>query len=487
MNKKIQYNVQNHISDIIKKFKKNIDNEKLISWILAILTYKYLSENVIKFMKAYNLSSELQKDEAIDNMQNKLIESLGYFIYPSNSISELITKADNKKIDAQTIKLAFENIIVLDSIENTNIFKDISDNLVGSSEDENGILEFIINEIAKITLELDSNFENSYSNISKFIIELYENITANKKRKISTPESVARILIGISQKDHKIKDIYDPVCEVGSILMESSKQSNVYGQQDNFNYCNIVIMNLLLQGWNLKKIYIKHGDIISNPGHMDFKFNSIVSNIVKCKQWKKENKYLLDPRFNEYGLLPGNKKAEYLYIEHMLFHLEQEGIMAILVSHGVLFRESVEGDIRKYIIKNKNYLDGIIGLPERILANTKIPTAIMVFKKDRNDNDDIMFIDASNEFQREKKRNILTNNEIYKIISTYNERKNISGYSKKISLEEIKDNNYNLNIPRYIKSTKENEIINTDKIKNRISDLDKELELLDNEIEQLLI
>lgn len=186
-------------------------------------------------MKAYNLSSELQKDEAIDNMQNKLIESLGYFIYPSNSISELITKSDNKKIDAQTIKLAFENIIVLDSIENTNIFKDISDNLVGSNDDENGILEFIINEIAKMTLELDSNFENSYSNISKFIIELFENITANKKRKKSTPESVARILIGISQKDHKIKDIYDPVCGVGSILMESSKQSNVYGQQDNFN------------------------------------------------------------------------------------------------------------------------------------------------------------------------------------------------------------------------------------------------------------
>ena len=189
-----------------------------------------------------------------------------------------------------------------------------------------------------------------------------------------------------------------------------------------------------------------------------------------------------DPRFSEYGKLAPKSKADYAFVQHMIYHLSEDGCMAVVLPHGALFRGAAEEKIRTHLIKNKNYIDAIIGLPANIFYGTSIPTLIMVLKKCRNNEDDILFIDASQEYEKIKNQNKLRPEDIEKIVTTYKNREEIEKYSHKATIEEIEENDYNLNIPRYVDTFEEEEPIDLDEVVREIRKIDEEMKEVDVKI-----
>ena len=213
-------------------------------------------------------------------------------------------------------------------------------------------------------------------------------------------------------------------------------------------------MNMILHDVKPSDFHIEQGDTLEDDRHIGRKFEAIVANPPFSANWTAAAKFLDDERFSEYGKLAPKTKADFAFVQHMLSHLEENGTMATVLPHGVLFRGAAEGVIREYLIKEKNYLDAVIGLPANIFYGTSIPTVILVFKKTRKYLDDILFIDASNDFEKVKTQNVLREEDIEKIITTLSERKEVEKYSHVASLNEIAENDYNLNIPRYVESLK---------------------------------
>jgi type I restriction enzyme M protein len=204
-------------------------------------------------------------------------------------------------------------------------------------------------------------------------------------------------------------------------------------------------------------------------------FEAIVANPPFSAQWSANPLFMSDDRFSQYGKLAPASKADYAFVQHMIYQLAENGTMAIVLPHGALFRGGAEQHIRKYLIKDKNYLDAVIGLPENIFYGTSIPTVIMVFKKCKEVPEDVLFIDSSNDFEKVKTQNKLRKADIDKIIDTYTHRKEIEKYSHRATLAEIEDNDFNLNIPRYVDTFEEEEPIYINEVALELKGLDKEI------------
>ncbi len=274
--------------------------------------------------------------------------------------------------------------------------------------------------------------------------------------------------------------VYDPTCGSGSLLIKASKEignSNfrLYGQEKNGQTYALCRMNMFLH--RIDDADIRWGDTLRNPLHIEeshlIKFDRVVANPpFSLDKWGQDE--LKEDRFGrfKYGL-PPKSKADFAFVEHMLASLNSNGVMGVVLPHGVLFRGSSEGKIRKAIIKD-NLLDAVIGLPPNLFFGTSIPTVILIFKRDR-ENSDILFIDASREFEKGKNQNILRESDIEKIVETYKDREGVDKYSYIATLEEIEENDYNLNIPRYVDTFEEEEEIDIDEVKKEIEKIESEL------------
>jgi type I restriction enzyme M protein len=218
---------------------------------------------------------------------------------------------------------------------------------------------------------------------------------------------------------------------------------------------------------------------------LDKTFEAIVANPPFSAHWSARELFLNDDRFLQYGKLAPRTKADFAFVQHMLHHLAENGTMAVVLPHGVLFRGAAEGVIRKYIIEERNYIDAVIGLPANIFFGTSIPTCILVFKKCRENPDDILFIDASGKenFEKVKAQNFLRECDIEKIITTYKKRKTIDKYSYKASLKEVRENEYNLNIPRYVDTFEEEEPIDLDEVSKELKTLEKNMKKTDKTLQ----
>jgi len=194
--------------------------------------------------------------------------------------------------------------------------------------------------------------------------------------------------------------------------------------------------------------------------------------------------HLSDDRFSQYGRLAPSSKADFAFVQHMIHHLADNGTMAVILPHGVLFRGGAEGHIREFLIKDKNYLDAVIGLPANIFYGTSIPTCILVFKKCREDSDHVLFIDASNEFDKVKNQNVLTDDNVAKIIATFRNRSESEKYSHLATLEEIAENDYNLNIPRYVDTFEEEALIDLDEVSRELQAIEIAIQKTDKSIAQ---
>lgn len=234
---------------------------------------------------------------------------------------------------------------------------------------------------------------------------------------------------------------------------------------------------MILHGVHYQRFSIRQEDSLEHPQHLEHRFEAIVANPPFSAQWSANALHMTDDRFSQYGKLAPASKADFAFIQHMVHHLADNGTMAIVVPHGVLFRGGAEGHIRQYLIEDRNYLDAVIGLPGNIFYGTNIPTCILVFKKCKETPNDILFIDASQSFEKVKSQNYLRDADVEKIISTYRNRTVEDKYSYIATLDEVKENDYNLNIPRYVDTFEAEVSIDLNLIAG-------ELKILENEIQE---
>ena len=263
---------------------------------------------------------------------------------------------------------------------------------------------------------------------------------------------------------------------------EVKEVSKFYGQESNPTTYNLCRMNMIMHDVHYRKFDIKNEDTLEHPQHIDMRFEAIVANPPFSAKWSASPLFMSDDRFSSYGRLAPSGKADFAFVQHMVHQLDEKGTMAVVLPHGVLFRGGAEGHIRKFLIAERNWLYAVIGLPANIFYGTSIPTCVLVMKKKREHLDNILFIDASSNFEKVKTQNILRQEDIDKIITTYRERKTEDKYSYIAELDEVAENDYNLNIPRYVDTFEEEEPVDLKAVCKELKDMDKDMAQSDIEI-----
>lgn len=314
------------------------------------------------------------------------------------------------------------------------------------------------NLLDEIVLALDGlDFKDDAGNdvlgdVYEFLLAKFST-NAGKGGEFYTPQQVSRVVAQIATAGidkQKTLKVYDPTMGSGSLLLGVAKEVPneviFHGQELNQTTFNLARINVLTRGVPLDHSLLTDGDTLERDALGIQKMDVIVANPPYSVKWK-DKSHADDPRFKDYALAPASK-GDYAFILHSLYHLADHGQMAVVLPHGVLFRGAKEGKIRQQLIE-ENLLDAVIGLPANIFASTQIPTAILVFKKNR-ERTDVLFIDASKEFEKDKKQNRLRDEDVQKIVDTYAKRQDVDKYAHVATLDEIKENDYNLNIPRYV-------------------------------------
>lgn len=498
-----QAELQKQLWSIANTLRGNMDANDFKNYILGLIFYRYLSENLVNYVERTLLKDDgityveaWNKDEYRYELKRYLIEdsNMGYFIEADNLWSELIYKIQTGKFDISMLSRAINSISdstlgneAEDDFENLFEDMDLNNSKLGRGEAERTKL------ISTIMLKInDIDFHHEDAEIDvlgdayEYLISNFAASAGKKAGEFYTPQQVSRILAKlVTINKSKLQNVYDPTCGSGSLLLRVGKETKVssyYGQEFNSTTYNLARMNMLLHGVSFKHFDIKNADTLENPKHKDMKFDAIVANPPYSAQWSADNKFIEDERFSAYGKLAPKSKADFAFIQHMIFQLSDNGTMAVVLPHGVLFRGQAEGTIREYLIKEKNYLDAVIGLPANIFYGTSIPTCILVFKKCRENEDNILFIDASKDFEAGKNQNRLRDEDVDKIIETYKNREEIEKYSHVASLQEVEENEYNLNIPRYVDTFEEEEEIDIKQVQQDLKEIDKQIAEVDKEL-----
>jgi type I restriction enzyme M protein len=487
---------------IANDLRGTMDANEFKSYILGLIFYRYLSEKVEHRADKLLTEDKISYETAWENpqMQEVLIkmlrEQLGYYIAPEFIFSTLLRKIESKSFEIEQLQKAINNITESTlGIESQDDFDHLFDDMdltssrLGKDVTTRGKL------IAKVMLnisEIPFNFDDSEIDILgdayEYLIGMFAATAGKKAGEFYTPQQVSKILAKlVAQGRVKIKTVYDPTCGSGSLLLRVAREAQVtkfYGQELTSTTYNLARMNMLLHGVSYKNFDIRNDDTLENPQHLEEQFDAIVANPPYSANWSASERFNDDVRFSAYGKLAPKSKADYAFIQHMIYQLDDKGTMAVVLPHGVLFRGAAEGVIREYLIKQKNYLDAVIGLPSNIFFGTSIPTVILVFKKCRVHGENVLFIDASNSFEKGKNQNILRDEDVQKIVDTYYNREEIEKFSHKAMLTEIGENGYNLNIPRYVDTFEEEEEIDLAAVKARLAEIDKEMETVDAELEK---
>jgi len=351
-----------------------------------------------------------------------------------------------------------------------NLFEDMdlnSTKLGKTPEARNEIIAKVLSHLDKIDFKLEETEIDVLGDAYEYLIGQFASGAGKKAGEFYTPQEVSMVLAKIvTTGKTKLKSVYDPTCGSGSLLLRVAKEvesvSSYYGQELNRTTYNLARMNMILHDVHYRKFDIKQEDTLENPQHTEQRFEAIVANPPFSANWSANPLFTSDDRFSQYGKLAPSSKADFAFVQHMIHHLADNATMAIVLPHGVLFRGAAEGHIRRYLIEDRNYLDAVIGLPANIFYGTSIPTCILVFKKCRENPEDILFIDASQSYDKVKTQNMLRASDIDKIISTYRERTKEEKYSYLAPLSEVAENDYNLNIPRYVDTFEEEEAIDLD-------------------------
>lgn len=477
------------------EMRSKIEANEYKDYILGFIFYKFLSENEERYFR----KMEATKEDIVELKENdppaKIAKrNIGYFIEYKNLFSTWRELGDDFSIDNVITALnAFARLNYHnhneqeDKLQRTiyyDIFKTLNDGLTKLGENAQAQTK-AVKKLIKIIDEIPIN-ENDEYDVLGFIYEyLISNFAANAGKKAGefyTPHEVSLLmseLIADHLKERKEIKIYDPTSGSGSLLINigsavakriiGKDKIKYYAQELKENTYNLTRMNLIMHGITPDNIIVRCGDTLGRDWPMIYdesdpdnsyeplcNLDAVVSNPPYSQKWEPENKKY-QPRFADYGVAP-KTKADYAFLLHNLYHLDANGIMTIVLPHGVLFRGGDEAEIRTNLVE-KNNIDAIIGLPANIFFGTGIPTIIMVLKKgtSRNDLDDVLIIDASKGFEKEGKSNKLRARDIKKIVDVYVARREVQNFSRRVSRDLIRQNDYNLNIPRYVDNSEKSE------------------------------
>lgn len=484
---------------IANDLRGNMEANEFKNYILGLIFYRYLSEKFENRVNDLLSEDNISYLEAFDNkeyrkdLQEELIEQLGYFIEPKYLFSTLIQSITDSKFDIEMLQGAINDItestLGADSQDDfDHLFDDMdlaSTKLGRDVKTRSKLIAKVMANIAEIDFAHEDSEIDVLGDAYEYLISQFAANAGKKAGEFYTPQQVSKILAKIvTVGKTNLRDVYDPTCGSGSLLLRVAKEANVrkfYGQELTSTTYNLARMNMLLHDIDYTNFDIRNDDTLENPQHDGMKFEAIVANPPYSAKWSADSKFLDDERFSAYGKLAPKSKADFAFIQHMIHHLDDKGTMAVVLPNGVLFRGAGEGVIRKHLIEDRNVLDAVIGLPSNIFFGTSIPTVILVFKKCR-ENNDILFIDASNEFEKGKNQNNLTDANVEKIVYTYVKRETIDKYSYVASMDEIKENDYNLNIPRYVDTFEEEDPIDLQAVSDRIAKIDKEITSIDEQL-----
>ena len=511
--------LEQQLWNIANTLRGKMGADEFRDYILGFIFYKYLSEKM-----EYYADSILEQDgiryrdldesteegrEYLAVVQEEAIETLGYFLKPSELFREVAIRGngdeagdDDGESGANRTNFILEDLQrILNNIQLStmgteseedfdNLFEDMdltSTKLGKTPEQRNALIAKVLAHLDKIDFRLQDSEIDVLGDAYEYLIAQFASGAGKKAGEFYTPQQVSKILAKIvTTGKERLRSVYDPTCGSGSLLLRVAREvkevSNFYGQELNRTTYNLARMNMILHDVHYRKFDIKQEDTLEHPQHPDLQAEAIVANPPFSAHWSASQLHMADDRFSQYGKLAPATKADFAFVQHMIYHLAENGTMAVVLPHGVLFRGGSEQHIRRYLIEEKNYLDAVIGLPANIFYGTSIPTCILVFKKCRENPNDILFIDASRDFEKVKTQNILREEDIEKIVSTYRNRTEIEKYSKVASLEEIAANDYNLNIPRYVDTFEAEATIDINAVAKELRALDAEMKATDDEL-----
>ncbi|GAA8821780.1 type I restriction-modification system subunit M [Helicobacter pylori] len=502
--------LHNTIWKVANELRGSVDGWDFKQYVLGILFYRYISENMTHYINKEERERDpsfdyaLLSDEEAKSARKSLIEEKGFYIPPSALFCNVLKNARNNEDLNVTLQNIFNGIekssLGFSSEENVKgLFADldVNSNKLGSSHKTR--VEKLANILEAIGRMQLGDYQKSgidvFGDAYEYLMAMYASNAGKSGGEFFTPQEVSELLAKIAlHNQESVNKVYDPCCGSGSLLLQFSKvlgDKNVskgyFGQEINLTTYNLCRINMFLHDINYSKFHIAHGDTLLDPKHKDDEpFDAIVSNPPYSIEWADDKNPILinDERFSKAGVLAPKKYADLAFTMHMLSYLSNQGTAAIVEFPGVLYRGRAECKIREYLVKN-NFIDCVIALPDNLFFGTSIATCILVLKKNKQD-DTTLFIDASKEFVKEGKKNKLKEHNREKILQTYIERKAIKHFSALASIDQIKENDYNLSVNRYVEQEDTKEVIDIKALNGEISQIVAKQSALRNRLDSII-
>ena len=511
-NKKEQEREELHktIWKIANELRGSVDGWDFKQYVLGLLFYRFISENIEHYVNENQRKAGLSdfeyrniSDEKALMGKTQILEEKGFFILPSELFCNVRKNADLNENLNVVISNIFNNIEssargTASEEDVKGLFDDFTiDNKLGNTVDErNKKLVKMLDAIGDLNLgDYQDNNIDLFGDAYEFLMTMYASSAGKSGGEFFTPQEVGELLARIVIQDKiSVNKVYDPACGSGGLLLKFAKilgKENVregfFGQEINSTTYNLARINMFLHNINYNNFNIARGDTLTHPEHWDDEpFDAIVSNPPYSIKWAgKENPLLInDERFAPAGVLAPSSKADLAFTMHMLSWLSSKGTAAIVEFPGVLYRGGAEQKIRKYMIDN-NFVDTVIQLPSDLFFGTSIATCILVLKKNKIDNN-ILFIDASEEFIRNTNKNKLSEENINNIVNWVKTRKTVENKAYLATYEEIKENDYNISVNSYLKSNINEVKIDIQEVNRKLAEIVPRQQQIRNELEEII-
>lgn len=485
-----------------------MDASEYKSYLLGLIFYKYLSDNLLKavcdnldedfssYGQAQGLYEESARDaELAEDLLDVLIDELGYVIEPSLTFTKLVQSIYDGTFQLESLAQAFRDVEQANE-KFENLFEDIdlyAKKLGNTPQKQNKVISEVMKELNE--LDVSSHSGDILGDAYEYLIGQFASDSGKKAGEFYTPQAVSHLMtqiVFLGRESQKGMTLYDPTMGSGSLLLNAKRYSkeastiSYYGQDNITSTYNLARMNMMLHGVAIENYHLNNHDTLDEdwPSSEPTDFDGVLMNPPYSLKWSADAGFLQDPRFSSFGVLAPKSKADFAFLLHGFYHLKHNGVMAIVLPHGVLFRGNAEQKIRQHLLE-EGAIDTIIGLPANIFYNTSIPTTVIILKKNRTQKD-VFFIDASKEFEKGKNQNNMTDEHIQKILETYAARQDVDKFAHLASFEEIVENDYNLNIPRYVDTFEEEEVVPLVDIAQQMQELDREIAENEQKLSQML-
>lgn len=492
---------------IANDLRGNMDASKFKNYILGTIFYRYLSERTESYMKEILKNDGLNYEEAFENeefrpvVEEWSLSKLGYIIKPEYLYKNLQKTIVERTFSIEDYEKAVSELTAStmgqeSESDFTGLFNDMKlqdPDLGDTVSDRTALISQVITKVGMIDFKLDDAKFDVLGTAYMILIGLFASDAGKKGGEFFTPTGPSKLCatlatIGLDEA----RTVGDCTCGSASMLLEVQKHltngrvGHFYGQENNASTYNLARMNMLMHGVDYHNFDIYKGDTLKNDYYGDEKMTVQVCNPPYSLKWSADPSFEDDPRYSGAGKLAPKSHADYAFLEHMIYHMDpDDGRIAVLLPHGVLFRGAAEEQIRKYIVRDLNRLDAVIGLPANLFHGTGIPVCLLVLKSNRNGNsNNILFIDASKEFKPGKNMNTLEDEHLEKIVNAYIERKDIDKFCHVATMEEIEANDYNLNIPRYVDTFEKEEEIDLEAKANDIAAINANIQNAEAELKK---